>query len=134
MDANTAQASPARTTRTTSRLARKAHAANKLTVSRAATKKEIEETRLHLAWLRDHGFTFSMLEHDTGKTGGWCYKVLNNTDRFTVTTIDVAVIRACYRSAARLHGREQHKYALMQQIIVQAANIMRAVEQLAETA
>jgi hypothetical protein len=75
-----------------------------------------------------------MLEHDTGRSGGWCHKVINNRDRYIVTTLDVAVIRASYRSAFRLHGREQHKYALMQQIIVQAANIMRAVEQLADEA
>jgi hypothetical protein len=69
-----------------------------------ATKKQIAECREQLTWLRDHGFTFSMLEHDTGKSGGWCYKVINGTDRYTVTTIDVAVIRASYRSAFRLHS------------------------------
>src|SRR5512139_561987 len=134
MTANTANANPPRTLRTTARPARAAKAAHGITVSRLATKKEIEETRAHLAWLRDHGFTFSMLEHDTGRTGGWCYKVLNNTDRYTVTLIDVAVIRASYRSAFRLHSREQHKYQLMQAIIVQAASIMRTVEALAEEA
>jgi hypothetical protein len=134
MDANTANTNTPRTPRTTSRSAHAAQTANPLVVSRPATKKQIAECREQLTWLRDHGFTFSMLEHDTGKTGGWCYKVINDTDRYSVTTIDVAVIRASYRSAFRLHGREQKKYALMQTIIVQAANIMRAVEQLANEA
>lgn len=134
MSANTANTQPPRTPRTTARPARDAKAAHGITVSRLATKKEIEQTRDYLRWLRDHGFTFSMLEHDTGKTGGWCYKVINDTDRYTVTLIDVAVIRASYRSAFRLHGREQHKYQLMQSIIVKAGGIMRDVEELANEA
>lgn len=134
MTANTAHTTPPRTPRTSPRSARSAKAAHVLPVSRLATQKEIDEIRAYLAWLREKGFTFSMLEHDTGRTGGWCYKVLNNTDRFTVTSIDVAVIRASYRSAFRLHGREQHKYALMQSIIVKAGGIMRDVEALAQEA
>lgn len=132
MSANTAHKREPRTPRTSSRHARDAKTAHVAPVSRLATPKEIAEIRAYLAWLRDKGFTFSMLEHDTGKTGGWCYKVLNNTDRYTVTSIDVAVIRASYRSAFRLHNREQHKYQLMQAIIVQAAGIMRDVEALSQ--
>lgn len=134
MDANTANDKHPRTLRTTSRSARAAKHANVSPVSRPATQKEIGQVRDYLRWMRDHDWSFSMLEHDTGKTGGWCYKVLNNTDRYTVTTIDVAVIRASYRSAFRLHGREQHKYALMQSIIVKAGGIMRDVESLANEA
>jgi hypothetical protein len=134
MTANTAHANAPRTPRTSSHSAPSAQDAKKFTISRPATQKQIAEVRAQLIWLRDHGFTFSMLEHDTGRSGGWCHKVINNRDRYIVTTLDVAVIRASYRSAFRLHGREQHKYALMQQIIVQAANIMRAVEQLADEA
>jgi len=131
MTANTANGKPSRTPRTSSRSARQAHDAKVLVVSRPATQKQIAEMREELIWLRDHGFTFSMLEHDTGKSGGWCHKVINDRDRYTVTSIDVAVIRASHRSAFRMHGREQHKYKLMQQIIVNAGNIMRAVEDLA---
>jgi hypothetical protein len=134
MNANTANGKAARTPRTSSRSARTAHDAKGLVVSRPATQKQITEMREQLIWLRDHGFTFSMLEHDTGKSGGWCHKVINNTDRYTVTSIDVAVIRASHRSAFRMHGREQHKYQLMQSIIVNAGNIMRSVEDLAAEA
>ena len=131
MTANTAQEKPSRTPRTSSRSARQAHDAKVLVVSRPATQKQIAEMREQLIWLRDHGFTFSMLEHDTGKSGGWCHKVINDRDRYTVTSIDVAVIRASHRSAFRMHGREQHKYKLMQSIIVKAGGIMRDVEDLA---
>jgi hypothetical protein len=131
MTANTAYNKQPRTPRTRARSAQAAHTANRLEVSRPATSKQIAEMRAQLTWLRDHGFTFSMLEHDTGKSGGWCHKVINDSDRYTVTTIDVAVIRASYRSAFRLHGREQRKYWLMQQIVVKAGGIMRDVEELA---
>ena len=134
MEANTANDQPLRMTRRTSRSAQRAQVAKRITVSKPATQKQIAEVREQLKWLRDNGFSYSMLEHDTGKSGGWCHKVIHDSDRYEVTTIDVAVIRASYRSAFRLHGREQHKYALMQKIIVEAANIMRTVEQLAEEA
>ena len=134
MNANTAHKKPSRTPRTPARSARDAHDAHALVVSRPATQKQITEMREQLIWLRDHGFTFSMLEHDTGKSGGWCHKVIYDRDRYTVTSIDVAVIRASQRSAFRLHSREQHKYKLMQAIIVKAGGIMRDVEALAAEA
>jgi hypothetical protein len=107
-------------------------AANKIKASRPATSKEIDEVRTHLKWMIEHDFTYSMLEKDLGKSSGWLNKVVRNTDRYTVTSIDVAVIRASYRSAFRLHGRQQRKYALMQQIIVKAGGIMRDVEELSQ--
>lgn len=134
MNANTAHENRPRTPRTTSRSARSAQTANTMPVSRQATPKEIANIRTWLAWFRDQKFTFSMLERDLGKSGGWCYKVLNDSDRYTVTSIDVMVIRASYRSALRLHQRERHKYQTMQSIILHAGAIMRDVEQLAEEA
>jgi hypothetical protein len=134
MDANTANTNRPRTPRTVARSARSAQSANAIPVSRLATKKETEQIRSMLTWFRDQKFTFSMLERDLGKSGGWCYKVLNDSDRYTVTMIDLMVIRASYRSALRLHERERHKYGIMQSIILHAGAIMRDVEHLAEEA
>lgn len=134
MDTNTANENTPRTLRTNSQATRAAKPAKAIQASRPATKKEVILVRQWLLWFRENQWSFSMLEHDLGKSGGWCHKVINDNDRYEVTTIDVAVIRASYRSAFRLHGREQHKYQLMQSIIVKAGSIMRDVENLASEA
>ena len=103
-----------------------------LVVSRYATDKEIARMRDQLKWFRVQGFTFLQMEHDLGKSGGWCNKVLRGVGRYKVTSIDVMVIEASYRSALRLYKRSGHKYGIMRSIIQQAGGIMRDVEELAE--
>jgi hypothetical protein len=133
MPAKTANAKSDRFVRPSARSARPAQTAHKPAI-RPATPKGISQVRAGLIWLRDHQFTFSMLERDLGRSGGWCHKVIHDSDRYQVTTLDVAVVRAVVRAAQRLHGREQHRYALMTQIILSAAQTLRLVEQLAEEA
>lgn len=117
-----------------SRRSHGANGANKATVIRDATEHEIGIVRNCLIWFRDHEFTFEQMAADLGKSNGWFHRVINDYDRYRVTSVDVAVITASHRSALRLYQRNRQKYKLMQAIITKAGAIMNDVQALAEEA
>jgi hypothetical protein len=132
MTANAANKKSRSGAKSSSRRSHGANTANSATVSRDATPAEIARVREQLIWFRDQGFTFDHMEHDLGKSDGWLHRVVNDSGRYRVTSIDVAVIRASYRSAGRLYRRAGSKYTTMRSIIQHAGAIMRDVEALAE--